>query len=185
MINRTPNGKAAVPAAAAAAGKRKGLSVRKVDDYLRFSFFLVLIGMGYIWNSYQAERQIKRMEGYEKEVKSLKSRFLLQQATLNAGTRYSEIRQWADTLGLQASREPAYRLVRGLDMPLSRLDVPVRNPLQRFEEIAPDSLPAPVPDADTLFPDSLLLADSLYARPAAADPSLRAPAPVPPRTPTP
>ena len=113
---------------------RQGLSSRKVDDYLRFSLFLVLIGMVYIWNSYEAERQVKLMEEYQTSVKDLKSRYLLKKATLSADLRFAEIKHQVDTLGLRPLYEPAYKIVRGVEVPLSRLEEPVRNPGQRFEE---------------------------------------------------
>jgi len=52
-------------------GPKKGLSSRKVNDYLRFSGFLVLIGVAYIWNSYEAERKVAMMESQHQEVKKL------------------------------------------------------------------------------------------------------------------
>ncbi len=58
----------------------KGLSTQRVKDYLRFSAFLVLIGMVYIWNSYDAEHQVKRLEEVRAEAKKLKSRYLLKQS---------------------------------------------------------------------------------------------------------
>lgn len=129
----------------------KGLSSKKVDDYLRFSVFLVLIGMAYIWNSFEAEKQVKLREDYRKDVKELKSRYLLQKATLSAETRLSEIKDKVDTLGLRPLYEPAYRLVRGLEVPLSRLEKKERYPGQRFEETTQDSVRpnSPVAHADS------------------------------------
>lgn len=116
----------------------KGLSSKKVDDYLRFSIFLVLIGMAYIWNSYEAERQVALREAYRTDVKELKSRYLLKKATLSAETRLSQIQDKVDTLGLRPLYEPAYRIVRGVEVPLSRLEQKERHPGQRFESISPE-----------------------------------------------
>lgn len=95
------------------ASGRKGLSVRLVDDYLRFALFLGVIGLAYIWNSHYAEKQIKELDALETSVKSLKSRYLLKQSTLSAGTRLSEVKDVVDTLGLRPLNAPAYRLVKG------------------------------------------------------------------------
>ncbi|MEO0472720.1 MAG: FtsL-like putative cell division protein [Bacteroidota bacterium] len=92
---------------------RKGLSVRMVDDYLRFALFLGVIGLAYIWNSHYAEKQIKELDALETSVKSLKSRYLLKQSTLSAGTRLSEVKDVVDTLGLRPLSQPAYRLIKG------------------------------------------------------------------------
>jgi len=100
----------------------RGLSSKKVNDYLRFSLFLVLIGLAYIYNSYEAERKVKQMEAYHKEVKRLKAEYLLRRATLSAGTRFSEIKDQLDTLGLRPLDEPAFKLVKGLEMPLDRIE---------------------------------------------------------------
>jgi hypothetical protein len=113
--------------------KRQGLSSRKVDDYLRFSLFLVAIGLFYIWNSYQAEKQVKLMEEYRTSVKDLKSRYLLKQATMHADMRFAEVKAEVDTLGLRPLYAPAYKIVRGVEVPLGRLDLPKRNPEQRFD----------------------------------------------------
>ncbi|MEM7370279.1 MAG: FtsL-like putative cell division protein [Bacteroidota bacterium] len=124
----------------------KGLSSKKVDDYLRFSVFLVLIGVAYIWNSYEAERQVALREAYRVEVKELKSRYLLKKSTLSAETRLSQIQDKVDTLGLRPLYEPAYRLVRGVEVPLSRIPKRDRHPGQRFESISAEN---PVAHADS------------------------------------
>jgi len=90
----------------------KGLSVKRVDDYLRFIIFLALIGMVYIGNSHYAERQVKEIELLEKDVKELKSKYLLRKSTLSAGTRFSELKPVVDTLGLKPQVQPPHRLVK-------------------------------------------------------------------------
>lgn len=92
---------------------KKGLSTRLVNDYLRFVVFLALIGMGYIWNGHYAERQVKLVEAYKKEVKNLKSRYLLKQSTLGSVTRLSEVQSFVDTLGLRPMNEPPFKIVKG------------------------------------------------------------------------
>lgn len=118
---------------------RKGLSTRKVNDYLRFSLFLVLIGMAYIWNSYDAERQIKQLEEVRLEAKQLKSRYLLKQSLLSAHTRFSEIQQELDTLGLKPLRHPAVKIVKGGTLPLEKTEAFERS----TEPMSPDTLTAP------------------------------------------
>ena len=95
---------------------KKGLSARKVDDYLRFMLFLAVIGMAYIWNGHYAERQVKLMEVYQKDVKSLKSRYLLKESTLGAGTRLSEVQSMVDTLGLRPMKEPPFKIEKGKEL---------------------------------------------------------------------
>ncbi|MEZ4827640.1 MAG: FtsL-like putative cell division protein [Bacteroidia bacterium] len=90
---------------------RKGLSLVVVDDYIKFMLFLAAIGLVYIWNSHHAERQVKKMESYQQEVKRLKSNYLLKESTLSAGTRLSEIQQIVDTIGLRTLDEPAFKII--------------------------------------------------------------------------
>ncbi|MEL6627627.1 MAG: FtsL-like putative cell division protein [Bacteroidota bacterium] len=116
----------------------KGLSSKRVNDYLRFSLFLVLIGMFYIHNSYEAEKKIKLVEAYQKQTKSLKSDYLLKQAKLSANTRFMMMKADIDTLGLRSLREPAYQIVKGLDVPyhqtLPKLQAPEVEPTQPTED---------------------------------------------------
>ena len=91
---------------------KKGISVKRVDEYLRFAVFLAVIGMFYIWNGYKAEQQIREMEVVEKEVKDLKSKYLLRKSTLSAGMRFSEIRTTADSLGLKPLGQPPLKIVQ-------------------------------------------------------------------------
>lgn len=111
IITRNSLGK--TPLGTKPAGKKKGLSLRLVDDYLKFVLFLALIGLAYVWNSHQAEKKIKLETALETQVESLKARYLLKQSTLSAGTRLSEIRAVVDTLGLRPQNEPVFKLVRG------------------------------------------------------------------------
>ena len=111
IITRNSLGK--TPLGTKPAGKKKGLSLRLVDDYLKFVLFLALIGLAYVWNSHQAEKKIKLESALETQVESLKARYLLKQSTLSAGTRLSEIRAVVDTLGLRPQNEPVFKLVRG------------------------------------------------------------------------
>ena len=90
---------------------KKGISVKKVDRYLRFLVFLTLIGMFYIWNTHYAVKQVRKMEVLQLQVKDLKSKYLMRESSLRAGTRLSEIVQAVDTLGLRPLDQPAYKLV--------------------------------------------------------------------------
>jgi hypothetical protein len=95
----------------AARAEGKFLSLRKVDDYLRFVIFLALIGMAYIWNTHYAEKQVREWDIKKQEVKSLKARYTLKQSNLSAATRFTEIRAIADSLGLEDLDAPPYKLV--------------------------------------------------------------------------
>lgn len=111
---------------------------------MRFVLFLAFIGVAYIWNSHLADRQVRRQEALDVKVKDLKSNYLMRQAVLLSGTRFSEIEKSADTLGLNAMDKPAYQLVVNLPEP----EPFVRNLKRRYTEIRPDS--TAVEQTDTL-----------------------------------
>lgn len=98
-------------------GAKRGLSVRKVNAYLRFVLFLTLIGMGYIANTHYAVEQVRKAEGLRKEVKDLRSKYLMRESTLRAGLRFSEVADRVDTLGLHRLTAPPYRLPVGGEAP--------------------------------------------------------------------
>lgn len=88
------------------------ISAKLVDRYLRLVMFLAVIGMLYIWNSHRAEKQIRELNALEKDVKSLKSRYIIKEAALSAASQFSEISEVADTISLQKLVEPPYKLVK-------------------------------------------------------------------------
>lgn len=92
--------------------KKGWLSVRRVDDYLRFILFVSFIGMVYIWNVHYAEKQVRERDKLKTEVKSLKAEYIMKKAELSSGTRYTELVVKLDTLGLHRLEEPPYKLVK-------------------------------------------------------------------------
>ncbi|MEM6265829.1 MAG: FtsL-like putative cell division protein [Bacteroidota bacterium] len=91
-------------------GPAKGLSVKKVNDYLRFMAFLALIGLAYIGNSHYAEKQVREREALRKEVKALKDQYFLKASNFGAGLKFSEIAEMTDSLGLRKLEKPPYKL---------------------------------------------------------------------------
>jgi hypothetical protein len=102
--SRKPQPKASGPAVG------KGLSVKKVSNWLVFALFISAIGIAYIWNAYYAERQVQRRDALRKEVKELRDRYYLQKADREATVRFAEIAKSADTLGLKRPYKPPFRL---------------------------------------------------------------------------
>ena len=88
----------------------KGLSMKKVSNWLVFALFLSAIGIGYIWNAYYAEKQVQRRDALRKEVKELRDQYYLQKADRQATVRFAEIAKTADTLGLKRPEKPPFRL---------------------------------------------------------------------------
>lgn len=108
ITNKKRSRKRQPKAAGPAAGK--GLSMKKVSNWLVFALFVSAIGIGYIWNAYYAERQVQRRDALRKEVKELRDTYYLQKADRQATVRFAEIAKTADTLGLKRPTKPPFRL---------------------------------------------------------------------------
>ncbi|MEO1450722.1 MAG: hypothetical protein AAFV07_14430, partial [Bacteroidota bacterium] len=67
-------------------------------------------------------------------------RYLLQQSTLSAGVRFSELKSQLDTLGLRPLREPAYKIIKGAPLPISRMEAPERSEERKFKASTISSL---------------------------------------------
>lgn len=96
----------------AASDDRRGLTADNVSRYVRYSIFLVLIGLGYIWNSHVAEKQVRRENKLKQQVADAKAEYKTMHARLSAGTRQSAIQDRVDTLGLHPSSKNIYQLKR-------------------------------------------------------------------------
>lgn len=96
------------------AGKQRTgwLSVRRVDDYLKFVVFVTIIGVFYIANAHFAERQIKNREKMKAEVKALKAEYMMRKADLASVTRYTNLVVNMDSIGLQRLKEAPYKLIK-------------------------------------------------------------------------
>lgn len=97
------------------AGKQRAaswLSVRRVDDYLKFVVFVTVIGVFYIANAHFAEQQIKNREKLKTEVKALKAEYMMRKADLASVTRYTNLVVNMDSIGLQRLKEAPYKLIK-------------------------------------------------------------------------
>jgi hypothetical protein len=89
-----------------------GLSINKVDRYLRFIVFLVAIGMVYIWNSHWAENQIRHEEQLEEAIREAKAEYKTSHARLSHDSKRSEVAQRVDTLGLIVPKDPPFTIIK-------------------------------------------------------------------------
>ena len=91
---------------------RTPLFLRKADKYLKFVVFLVVVGLVYIWNAHMAEKQVRRKDQLNREIRELKSEYSTLNADMSFGTRQTEIAGRVDTLGLTILVEPPFDLTR-------------------------------------------------------------------------
>jgi hypothetical protein len=93
-------------------GKTGGLPVQDVGRYIRYTIFLVGLGLLFIWNSHVAEKQVRRESRLKREIEDAKAEYKAVHAQQDAGTRQSVIFQKVDTLGLEASSKNIFKLPR-------------------------------------------------------------------------
>jgi hypothetical protein len=95
-------------------GKPRRFSIRFKDagKYIRYIVFVVAIGMFYIWNSHVAENQVKEENRLRKEIADAKAEYKTMHARLSAGTRRRVIFEKVDSLGLKATSQNVFKLVK-------------------------------------------------------------------------
>lgn len=92
--------------------RKKRFSLDRVDQVIRYVVFLAAIGGVYIWNSHYAERQVKKYEQLQRDIKELKSEYATMDAALSYNTRRSVIANIVDTLGLRILTQAPIKIER-------------------------------------------------------------------------
>ncbi len=90
---------------------RKAFSKETATDALPFLVFLAFLGMIYIGNRHNAENNIRKIDGLNKEVKELSWDFKTLKADLMFKSRQTEVIKKVDSLlGLKVSVQPPIKL---------------------------------------------------------------------------
>jgi cell division protein FtsL len=100
------------PATPKAKTRRFGIRSLDAGRYIRYVAFLVAIGMFYIWNSHQAEKQVREEAKLRKEIADAKAEYKTIHARLSAGTRRQVISEKVDSLGLKSTSKNVYKLTK-------------------------------------------------------------------------
>lgn len=79
--------------------------------YLPYVLYVIGIGVFYIWNSHNAERNIRRTEKLQKQVDELRADYTTLQASYMYSSKQSEVAKRVNKLGLYESSEPPYKIV--------------------------------------------------------------------------
>ena len=90
---------------------RPSLSAYSISKNLPFIAFLAILGLVYISNRHLAERTIRSIDKYTREVKEMSWDYKSLNAELMKLTTQSEVAKRADSLGLEERRQPAIKLV--------------------------------------------------------------------------
>ena len=78
---------------------------------LAFVFFLFFLGVVYIANANFAERQVRKIQTLEKDIKDLKWRYNAAKADVMFNTKQSEVERIVAPFGLQSSNTRTKRIV--------------------------------------------------------------------------
>lgn len=81
-----------------------------IQQNLLFTVFLTCIGLVYIWNSHQAERQARAATQLEREIRELKTEYLTLNAQLSISRQQSRVETLVDSLGLEPPERPPVKL---------------------------------------------------------------------------
>ena len=83
--------------------KNIGLKVtqQKMDEYLRFFIFLVLIGLVYVWNSHLAEKQVIKEDQLKKEIRDLRLHYISLESGLSEQKKPSVVSDSVKSRGLR------------------------------------------------------------------------------------
>ncbi len=78
---------------------------------LPFVFFLFFLGLIYIANANFADKQVRKIQALEKEIKDFKWRYNSAKADLMFDTKQSEVERIVEPYGLRASNQRTKRIV--------------------------------------------------------------------------
>lgn len=93
-------------------GRNGWISIRKIDEYLRFVLFLALVAIIYIWNAHHADNKIRERDKLKAEVKTLKAEYYMRKADLSANTRYTNMIANLDSMGLYRPQKAPFKLLK-------------------------------------------------------------------------
>jgi apolipoprotein N-acyltransferase len=78
---------------------------------LPFVFFLFFVGLVYIANSNYSQKQVRRVQTLQNELKDLKWRYNAAKADLMLNTKQSEVERDVNAYGLRASNQRTKRII--------------------------------------------------------------------------
>lgn len=83
----------------------------KIIKMMPFVFFITLLALVYIANSYYAEKTIREIDATGKEIKELRSEFISVQSDLMMKSKQTEVLNAVQQMGLKQSLEPPKKII--------------------------------------------------------------------------
>jgi len=78
---------------------------------MRFLFFLAFLAIIYIGNSYHAEKNIRKVERMQKELRELRYKHISTKAKLMQGSRQSKVASILEYKGIKESTVPPKKII--------------------------------------------------------------------------
>lgn len=82
-----------------------------VMKIMPFAFFMLMLGLLYIGNSYRTEKEIRDIDAMNKELKELRSEYIAGKSELMIKSRQSSVAQQVEKLGLKESVNPPRKII--------------------------------------------------------------------------
>lgn len=89
----------------------KGMETGVPVKYLPKVAFVVALGIVYVWNSHYAEKANRKIDKLETEVEDLRADVTTLEADYMYSSKQSEVAKKVETLGLEESKQPPYKIV--------------------------------------------------------------------------
>jgi hypothetical protein len=83
----------------------------KIIKMMPFVFFITLLALIYIANSYYAEKTIREIDSTGKEIKELRSSFISVQSELMMKSKQTEVLNAVQQIGLKQSLQPPQKII--------------------------------------------------------------------------
>ena len=91
------------------------LANKKTAENLPFLLFLAFLAIIYIGNSYYAEKNIRKIERLQRELKELRYEHIYTKSKLMSKSRQSEVAESLSDEGIKESRTPPGKIKADLD----------------------------------------------------------------------
>lgn len=84
---------------------------RRVIAFMPFAFFLFLLALIYIGNSYYAEKSVREIDKVGREIKELHSEFITTKSELMSRSKLTEVARSIQVKGIRESTEAPRKIV--------------------------------------------------------------------------
>lgn len=81
-----------------------------LNTVLKVTFFTAALAMPYIYNSHRAERNVRRVDALNKEVKDLRAEYITLKSEHMSASKQSDVAQRLEMFGIEELSSPPKRI---------------------------------------------------------------------------